>query len=255
MHPELAIGAFLASALVLVPLPWHWRARNTGTLSMIAQLCFSNLTYTIDSIIWSGNADIVVPVWCDIVTKSQVGATAALPACCLSLALQLWRVSSVSNTTSKRKASIIDFDYTTQGHRFDVIEDIGCSPTTYVSLPAVFLFYVPIAVVVLLTLNKKSAFTARRYVRLMAIAIVLALWEATVIGIIFGITFEGGLQPCASWADVHFDFSRIDQFPAAFIPSDVLVWTYISWWTIPISGYSFFCFFAFGEGAKKEYGP
>ncbi|KAJ7156285.1 pheromone A receptor-domain-containing protein [Mycena filopes] len=291
MHPELAIGAFLASFLVLVPLPWHWRARNTATLSMLAWLWVSNLTYAINSIIWAGSVDIVVPVWCDIVTKSQIGATAALPACCLSLALQLWRVSHPSNTTSKRTSAIIDIvlcwgfpallmilHYTFQGHRFDIIEDIGCRPTTYLSLPAVLMFYVPIALVVVLTFafsslafsafyqrrrtftsflqTKKSSFTARRYVRLMIITTVLALWEAAVIGLIFGITFTGGaLRPYTSWADVHFDFSRIDQFPSAFIPRDVLAWTYVAWWTIPISGLSFFCSFGLGEDAAREYAP
>lgn len=66
MHPELAVGAFLASALVLVPLPWHWRARNTATLSIIAWLFVENLTYAINTLIWSGSVDEVVPVWCDI---------------------------------------------------------------------------------------------------------------------------------------------------------------------------------------------
>jgi pheromone a factor receptor len=66
MHPELAFGAFLASALVLVPLPWHWRARNTTTLSMLTWLFVSNITYAINAVIWSGHIDEVVPVWCDI---------------------------------------------------------------------------------------------------------------------------------------------------------------------------------------------
>ncbi|KAJ6498402.1 GPCR fungal pheromone mating factor [Mycena vitilis] len=103
MHPELAFGAFLASALVLVPLPWHWRAHNTVTLSMIVWLFLSNFEYAINSIVWSGRTNNVAPVWCDIVTMFDVGATAALPACCLCLALQLWRVASTSHTTNKKR--------------------------------------------------------------------------------------------------------------------------------------------------------
>ncbi|KAJ7930532.1 Rcb2.42 [Mycena leptocephala] len=285
MHPELAFGAFLASVLVLVPLPWHYRARNTTTLSMLTWLFVSNIAYGINAIIWSGRLDEVVPVWCDIVTKFEVGATAALPACCLSLALQLWRVSSASNTANKKKVLIVDlvlcwgYPAVTMAlrHRFDIVEDFGCRPTIYVSVPAILLFYTPIAVVVILTLifsglafrafylrrrtftdflhNKKSSFTARRYVRLMVITTVLAIWEAIVIGLVFGITFRGGIRPYTSWADVHFDFSRVDQYPTAFIPQDVLPWQYIAWWTIPFSGLSFFCSFSFGEDAVAEYGP
>ncbi|KAJ7477965.1 Rcb2.42 [Mycena galericulata] len=290
MHPELAFGAFLASALVLVPLPWHWRARNVATLSIIAWLFVSNLTFAINSIIWAGNVNEVVPVWCDIVSKLEVGATAALPACCLSLALQLWRVASTTCTTNRRIILLLDLilcwgypvitmalHYIVQGHRFDIVEDFGCRPTTYVSIPAILVLYGPIAIVVVLIFiysalafasfyqrrrtfttflqTKKSAFTARRYVRLMAITIVLAVWDTVVIAVIFSITFLPGLRPYTSWADVHSDFSRVDQYPTVDITPGILFWTYVSWWTIPLSGYSFFCFFSFGEDAVAQYGP
>jgi pheromone a factor receptor len=66
IHIELPIGAFLAAALVLVPLPWHWRARNVATLSLIAWLFVLNLIYGVNASIWAGNFKILVPVWCDI---------------------------------------------------------------------------------------------------------------------------------------------------------------------------------------------
>jgi len=68
MHYELPIGAFLAAALALVPLPWHWRARNVATLSIIAWLFISNAVYGINSVIWAGNVENAVPIWCDIGT-------------------------------------------------------------------------------------------------------------------------------------------------------------------------------------------
>jgi pheromone a factor receptor len=124
MHLELPIGAFIACALVLVPFPWHWRARNLTSLSMMAWLFVSNLTYAINSIIWAGRVDEVVPVWCDIgsstsplllnffslgiVGKFDIGATVALPGCNLSLALQLRRVSSASQITNKRSILLLD---------------------------------------------------------------------------------------------------------------------------------------------------
>ncbi|KAJ6498400.1 GPCR fungal pheromone mating factor, partial [Mycena vitilis] len=288
MHPELAFGAFLTSALVLVPLPWHWRARNTTILSMLLWLFVSNLTYAINSIIWAGRTDNIVPIWCDIVTKMYIGATAALPACCLSLALQLWRVSSISSTSKKMVLAVdlglcwvfpvivMALHYIVQGHRFDIVEDLGCRPTTYVSIPAIVLFYGPVAAVVALTFifstlamrafskhhrtftnlhTKESAFSTRRYVRMMVLTYVLAMWDTSVIGIVYTITFSAPLQPYTSWADVHSNFSRVAQFPAAVLPTDVLVLTYVLWWAIPVSGLIFFCAFSFSEEGAEQYGP
>ncbi len=68
MHPELPYIAFLAAALVLVPLPWHWRAGNVATLSMIFWLFLVDVIYGVDAVVWANNVEIVVPVWCDIST-------------------------------------------------------------------------------------------------------------------------------------------------------------------------------------------
>ena len=66
MHAELSVGAFIATVLVLVPLPWHWRARNVATLSMIVWLFVSNVIYGVNSIIWAGSVSNSAPVWCDV---------------------------------------------------------------------------------------------------------------------------------------------------------------------------------------------
>jgi pheromone a factor receptor len=65
-HAELPVGAFIAAALVLVPVPWHWRARSIPTLSIIAWLFFDNLILAVNSIVWADNVQIIAPVWCDI---------------------------------------------------------------------------------------------------------------------------------------------------------------------------------------------
>jgi hypothetical protein len=65
-YPSLPAGAFLAAVLVLIPLPWHWRARNIGTLAIIGWLFIVNMIYGINAIIWAGNVDNPAPVWCDI---------------------------------------------------------------------------------------------------------------------------------------------------------------------------------------------
>lgn len=65
-HPELPVFAFLSALLVLIPLPWHLRARNIATVSIVVWLFAVNMIYGINSILWADNVDIKARVWCDI---------------------------------------------------------------------------------------------------------------------------------------------------------------------------------------------
>ncbi|KAI8993122.1 hypothetical protein BD414DRAFT_582145 [Trametes punicea] len=291
MRAELPYVAFLAAVLVLVPLPWHWRARNVATLSMIAWLFVINVIYGVDAMIWHHKVQITAVVWCDITTKIIIGAGMALPAACMCISIHLAQVASVSrvrNTKAdKRRRQIIELllcfgipciwmalHYTVQGHRFDIIEDYGCRPNTYISIPAIFLIWVPPLIFATVTLvyagialmhflrhritfarhleNASSGLTTSRYLRLMAMAFVeiiitavsssLTLWFTTL-----------GLRPWTNWADVHWNFSRIDVYVTAFQPPLVNNYYYAIWYIIPVSSVIFFAFFAFGQDAVKEY--
>ena len=66
LHPELAPISFIACIATLLPLPWHWRARNVATLSIIFWFFVSNLVFGVDAAVWSNNVTIRIPVWCDI---------------------------------------------------------------------------------------------------------------------------------------------------------------------------------------------
>ncbi|KAJ7085505.1 putative fungal pheromone GPCR, STE3-type [Mycena belliarum] len=292
MHYELPIGAFAAALLVLVPLPWHWRARNVPTLSIIAWLFFSNIMLAVNAIIWADNINITAQVWCDIATKFQIGATMALPACCLCLCIHLERIASVRQvrTTVEQKRRRMLFDlamcwgvpiismvlhYVVQGHRFDIVEDFGCRPATYISIAAIFLVWVPQLVVVALTLafagaalyhffrrrltfarhlqDTQSALTPGRYFRLMAMALSQMIWATFLTITNMVLTVGGGLRPWTSWADVHSNFGRIAVFPTVFIPETQWRWTYFIFWTVPLTALMFFAFFAFGQDAVKEY--
>jgi pheromone a factor receptor len=65
-HPEIQAVALIAAFLILVPLPYQWRTRNFGMISLIAWLFVVNLIYGINAIIWADNVDIVAVPWCDI---------------------------------------------------------------------------------------------------------------------------------------------------------------------------------------------
>ncbi|KAF8207456.1 pheromone A receptor-domain-containing protein [Mycena galopus ATCC 62051] len=289
MSAALAASAYVASVLALVPLPWHWRSRNVATLSIIAWLFVLNLSYAINAVIWAGNVDIVLPVWCDIVTKIKIGATFALPSSCLCLALQLHAIaSSLKTPTRGRKGVAVDITlcyglpvlimalhYIVQGHRFDIVEDLGCRPAIYISVLSLLLVDLPPAVASFLALvycglalfhffrrriaftrlmnSTKSGLTTSRYTRLMAMTTVLGTWNAVIIGIGLWATYSPGFRPWTSWSDIHFGFSRIQPYLLSDFPNALLLITYLLWAAVPISSFFFFAFFSFGDDAMKEY--
>ncbi|KAJ7806713.1 pheromone A receptor-domain-containing protein [Mycena olivaceomarginata] len=289
MVSALAASAFVASALVLVPLPWHLQSRNIPALSIIAWLFVLNVSYGVNALIWGGNVDIVLPIWCDIVTKIKIGATFALPSSCLCLALQLHAIASSLKTPNRgRKGVVVDvvlcfglpvlimaLHYVVQGHRFDIVEDFGCRPAVYISFLSLLLVDLPPAVASLLALvycglalffflrrrivitrminSSDTVLTTSRYIRLMSLTAVLGMWNALMIGIGIWATYGGGFRPWTSWSDVHFNFSRIQPYPIAILPEGVLRLTYLLWAAVPISSFFFFIFFSFGGDALKEY--
>lgn len=66
IHSEFVPIAILSALSLLLPLPWHWRARNVATLAIIAWLFVCNIIYAVDALIWGDNVTIVAQVWCDI---------------------------------------------------------------------------------------------------------------------------------------------------------------------------------------------
>lgn len=289
----LPLASFLAAVLVLPPLPWHWRARNVPTLSIIVWLFIVNLTHGVNAIVWYHNVEAQLVVWCDITTKLDIGANIALPAACFCLCMHLERIASERQAkttfTDRRRRMWIDLSicvcipiiymamhYIVQGHLFDIVEDFGCRAEDYVSIPEFFIMWLlPIlfclgtfvlsglafvhflrrrAIFARHLANSTSGLTPTRYFRLMAMSLVEMFWAVVVIAITLYFNYRDGLRPWISWANVHSDFSRIGQFPTVLIPTTELRWTYFLWWTTPVSACLFFVFFAFGADAVKEYG-
>ena len=102
-------------------------------------------------------------------------------------------------------------------------------------------------------LESCSGLSTSHYIRLMLMAVIetlfavastsVTLWTATL-----------NLRPWTSWADVHWGFSRIDQYLTRFMPRVMVRYYYALWWLVPVSSYVFFLFFAFGRDAMREYG-
>jgi pheromone a factor receptor len=71
-HPELAPIALIAALSLGLALPWHWRARNVATLSIIFWLFTVNLIFAVDAIIWAESIEITALVWCDICASASL---------------------------------------------------------------------------------------------------------------------------------------------------------------------------------------
>jgi pheromone a factor receptor len=168
--------------------------------------------------------------------------------------------------------------YTVQGHRFNIYEDVGCYFFTYNVWPAYLIqFGWPLVVGLisavycvlsirafyrrqsqfkeLLSLNKNL--NAGRYLRLMCLASVdlVCTVPFAVYFIYSDLHLQPGLSPYKGWADTHAHFSRVNQIPA-------IIWRYdarnatsleLSRWLIIVCAFVFFMFFGFADEARKHY--
>jgi len=279
--------------LVLIPLPWHWKARNVATLSIIIWLALINVVRGVNALVWSSSVVVKYPVWCDITTKLVIGANIALPASTLCICRYLSSVASprhsIADASDKRRRMIFELmmtvglpiigmalHYIVQGHRFDILEDFGCNPTTYVSVAALFIVYLPPLFLSLGTLvyagialrwfvhrraqfqavlqSAQSGLTTGRYLRLIALSVTEMLFATAMSLFVLVITVEdGGLRPWISWEDVHSDWHRVGQFAKILVPDFFWDRLLLTWYIIPITSVIFFAFFGFGQEAKSEY--
>ncbi|KAF9261046.1 fungal pheromone STE3G-protein-coupled receptor [Marasmius fiardii PR-910] len=291
MHPEFPPISFLAAAAVLIPLPAQWRVRNVAMLSLIAWLFMLNVILGVDAVVWADNVDIVIPVWCDITTKLQVGANIALPAAFLCICIHLEQISStrVARCTSadRKRRQLFEvlmcvllplvymgLHFIVQGHRFDIIQGHGCRSTTYFSIPSIFLISIPPLLLLLFSLVYGGLalrhFTAKRvnfasyttqptltpsqFLRLVTMSILQMFWTIGVsIYVLWFNVMVAPLKPWTTWDKVHLNWLRIDLYAESSIPPAVLRAFYVIWWIIPVSTAIFVLFFAFGEESREIY--
>jgi pheromone a factor receptor len=290
IYPTFAI---LAIILVLIPAPWHYKARNSGTLIFIFWEVLANLVFMINGIVWAGNLRNPVPVWCDITTKLIVGFGTALPAASLCINRRLYQIATVRTVTTskahKRREILIDvaigfglpiifmaLHYVVQGHRFDIIEDIGCWPSTYNTAPGVVVLLVPGILISLVSfvyctlsiiafMKHRATFSAAlanhnsntsRYFRLMALASMEILFSLPM-GIYHLVqnTRVAPLHPWISWEDTHFNFGRVDFIPRIFFNASPVLWIdlQIGRWLAPFGAFVFFIFFGLAPEARERY--
>ncbi|KAJ7761615.1 pheromone A receptor-domain-containing protein [Mycena maculata] len=290
--PSLALTAapFIALGLILVTLPHHWRVKNLATMAIIIWLSVYNLTYGVNALIWAGNVNITVPIWCDIATKLKIGADAGLPGTSLCMARRLNRIAHGFEMAPRGwrhlgldimlcfgfPVIVMALHYIVQGHRFDILEDLGCIPAIYISWPSILILdlsaFIPAVlalvycIVAILRLYRRrlafsmaldksdSMLTLPRYVRLMIMTFFLGTWNTVLISLSTVNEYLGeGLLPWASWDAVHANFSFIGQYTDSDFSPQTIMCAYLLWWAVPLSGLTFFVFFGIGDEAMKDY--
>ncbi|THH13628.1 hypothetical protein EUX98_g9699 [Antrodiella citrinella] len=229
-----------------------------------------------------------------LATKFLIGAGVGIPASALCINRRLYSIASVRNISigreERRRATIIDLcisvgipmlvmilHYIVQGHRFNILEDIGCTPAIYNTLPAyplVFMWPVLLSLISFvyagLTLrafwvrriqfselvSSASSMTVNRYFRLMLLSCLTMLLNTPLSAFSIYINTHGlQLSPWVSWSDAHYNFSFVEQIPAVIWRSSVtyIVSAEMSRWIYPFSALIFFGLFGFADEARRNY--
>ncbi|KAH7911859.1 pheromone A receptor-domain-containing protein [Hygrophoropsis aurantiaca] len=291
MHAEIPVLSFICAALVLFPLPWYFRARNIAGLSIGIWLFAVNFILAVDASIWANTTDPIVPVWCDITSSIIIGSHIALPAACLSICIHLERIASFSQSSTsvaKRRRMLFEsimcfalpvvymaLHLIVQPRRFDIFEGFGCRPTTYPSIPTIFLMWIPplvlsIAAIVYAGIawrhflyekvqfsaeasivRSPSSLTYGSYVRLIGMAVLEALWSIIVVAVAMRFCLSSGLAPWTSFAEVHKDFAVLFMYGEDAMTPSISFLLSFSWVAVVVQSVTFFLFFISREEVKQ----
>ncbi|KAG8687519.1 a-factor receptor [Ceratobasidium sp. 423] len=243
LFPVLPICNALAIVLVLLPVSWHWKAKNTGTLLYIGWTVLGNLNFMINTIVWRGSYEDLAPHWCDISSKIVIGQSVGLTAASLCINRKLYNIATIQSVSitpaSRRRTMMVDLflgivfpiivmglHYIVQPTRYNIIENIGCWPNIYNSLlaiPMVFMWPIIISCASFIYCslsirgflkarqqfnqvlnNSGSGINMSRYFRLMALASEEMLFSIPFASYLLKQNLTLAKQvPWTSWADTH----------------------------------------------------
>ncbi|KAJ7732231.1 pheromone A receptor-domain-containing protein [Mycena maculata] len=295
-YPLYPVFAFISFVIVLIPLPWHFQAWNAGTCLFMIWTALACLNNFINSIVWHNNVIDWAPVWCDISTRLTIGISVAIPAASLCINRRLYKIAACQTVSitkaQKRRAVMVDcaigvgipvlqmiLQYVVQGHRYNIMEDIGCYPTTYntpLAYPLSYLWPNVIGLIsacycilslrefnrrraqfaLLLSASSTSPLSLSRYFRLMALATIELVFNTPIsaYGLYLTVTHDQ-IRPWISWANTHFQFSAVDLIPSIIWRADraTVVTIELSRWAVVFCAFVFFAFFGFAAEARKHY--
>ncbi|KAI0321155.1 pheromone A receptor-domain-containing protein [Amylostereum chailletii] len=286
-----SVFAFAGFVLAAIPFYWHLQSWNVGTCLYMAWVSLGCLNAFINSIIWNNNVINWAPVWCDISSRFGIGLIAGIPSALLVIIIRLYKIAAMTDASvtraEKRRAIIIDLsiglgipivymplEYVVQGHRFDIIEDIGCSFTAWPT-PVAWALYYPWPLVISLVscvfaclaywhlrqrtlqfqefVSSNSSINQSRYLRLMGLAITVLGFTLVFNTLSVVLNAQTPIQPWISWEDTHFHFSDVGLLPRAQMTSIQEMTYEFQRWTTVVCAFVFFAFFGFADEAKKHY--
>ncbi|KAI0312767.1 STE3-like pheromone receptor [Amylostereum chailletii] len=294
-YPLFPIFAFLGFLMTLVPLPWHLHAWNSGTCFFMFWTSLSCLIQFINALVWHNNILNVAPVYCDITTKILVGASVGIPASGLCISRRLYNISAVRvvSVTRRDKIRSIMFDcaiavllpflvmalhIVVQGHRANILEDVGCVAVIFNTAPAyplVFMWpaligsisFVYAALTLRAFMKHRASFfevlsgtsaslTANQYLRFMILACteMLCTLPLSIYTIVMNAT-RSPIEPWISWADTHFNWNRFEQVPSIVWHSDSRIYASVELtrWLSPFCAIAFFMLFGLSSDARRHY--
>jgi len=112
LYPLFPIASFLGFVVVLIPLPWHLQAWNSGTCFYVFWTSLACLNQFINSVVWANDALNKAPMWCDIcesevphftrfsdlqvvATRIMLGAAVGIPASSLCIMRRLHSITKI----------------------------------------------------------------------------------------------------------------------------------------------------------------
>jgi hypothetical protein len=165
--------------------------------------------------------------------------------------------------------------YIAQGHRYDILEDIGCTAPNYITPVFIALVSIPPILIGLVTMRYAVptiiAFNRRRvefndhlaqhsnlsssfYLRLMCFAGLEIIGTVPLASYHLYLALSHSIEPWTGWRDVHSHFSHISFVPRAIWEnSSSKASLEVSRWTRVICAFNFFALFGFAEEARTNY--
>lgn len=285
----LSPAAFIAALVVLVTLPARLQTRDSAVVSLIAWLFIVNACECINSLLWTNNAHLRATVWCDITTKLQIGVNAAIASCTLCIAKRMELIASDRGLGMSRRGQhlvelslclglplvLMGLHFVVQQGRYDIIENIGCVPSTFNAAPAVAIVWLPrLLLYFIATIYAVLAFfhflryrvsfathirtfdpslTPRTYFSLLSLAIAQGIWGTTVtiVSLIDDVTSI--FHPWTEWSHIHLNFSRIATYPSSSLTSSTVARLLLIRLGSPIAAYLLLLCLAFAEDTFDVY--
>ncbi|KZV69107.1 STE3-domain-containing protein [Peniophora sp. CONT] len=149
------IACLLASAMLLLVLTTSFvrQSWNLGVTFLCFWLFLELVTFAVNAIVWSDNADVKLYVYCDIVSHLQLIVFVVKPMATVIITRRLYLIASLQSVQLPNKAAryrdlalewtlglIIPvlvagpIYYVNQGARFRVLEGLGCKDAEQVSI-------------------------------------------------------------------------------------------------------------------------